>query len=1202
MKFSKLLVLSALWLVGLGANAQVELIDRVAPETPGSTTIDVESIDKTPATFEVGKYYVVFNKGAQQYFGEGNSWGTQASLTDQPNLARFTLPDGKTLEDAALLFNDFSIKKNAWMLVFFDSATAMFVDRGSQANYFWQVVPVEGQDKTYRLQSSPANPSLNPTNNPGFVGVAEGADPGIGLSPFLAEGWIDWEFYAVPEWDEYGVALDVFNASQKLKSAIETAEADTEVDLTAAIQAAADVYNNEGATLAEINAAIEALEKARSDAHENILNGATASNPVDATYMIKNPNFDNASYEGWQGTSPNMVGSGSHGPANVAEQYNKTYDTYQKLASVQPGIYALSNTAFYRGSWDDYKNGTNRLGKLYAAIGTDTLYTDLQNPWAALNEKSMAGATDFGTTAAESSQTADGKTYYAPNDPSAARLYFEAGYYKNQVFFEVAEGDAPTIGVVKRTTISNDWTCFDNFKLTYYGATTPEALQLWLQSAKQSFEGQTYTTSYFEAYAEKFDVEVATKAEVLAAIASAEEPLDSLKKNINLWSQYVAKATEAAGVLADIQDIEADIVSDLGDYLDFDYKDNLENLELTNEELLEEIAKIEEMVAATNNLYKAGDDLTARFLKNADFSNGNTGWNKAKDSRPGLDFRETIAEAYDTDFDLYQEVANVQKGVYEVSLQGFFRMARSSEAWTKYQNNEQVTDAGVYINDNKTSLKCIFDEGLEIGSEEETAKKGGWMNNEDAAFSSGKNYPDDMTSASYAFGLVNGESERYMYQNKAYGLVSQEGQTIRVGIKGDVRGANWICFDNLHLKFLGMDANTIAPILEEALKNLPSTNEMMTKTTYEKFAAVVADANAAIQANDGSAMFEALTKIYALSDEVANSVAICKALQAKAEELAAEAESAVNLAFVPTALALVEEISAKLTGKELEDTDIAVYEQKIMEMRTNLMLNPDYAGATLDEPVDQTTVIVTPSYEIEGENSIKGWNAEGYNFGNDDTQKSALLLEFFNKTFDINQTIYGLPAGYYLLGVNAFCRVGGTAEDFAAYAAKPDSTEAYVYAQHGETIDSVGVACMAKFALTSDLGVGSTATYEQQDGTTWYLPNDMVASAAYFESGYYQNDLLVKINAGEALRFGIMKKKNTENGWVIMDNWTLKYVGTNDDVATAIEVAKAQTGAENLKVEFFSVDGRRVNAAFKGIAIQKITKANGTVVVKKVRK
>ena len=79
MKFSKLLVLSALWLAGLGANA-ANLNERVAPETPDFTYFDdVELINKTAVDFVVGDCYVLYNKGAEKYYFEGNAWGTQAT-------------------------------------------------------------------------------------------------------------------------------------------------------------------------------------------------------------------------------------------------------------------------------------------------------------------------------------------------------------------------------------------------------------------------------------------------------------------------------------------------------------------------------------------------------------------------------------------------------------------------------------------------------------------------------------------------------------------------------------------------------------------------------------------------------------------------------------------------------------------------------------------------------------------------------------------------------------------------------------------------------------------------------------------------------------------------------------------------------------------------------------------------------------------
>ena len=323
MKISKLLVLTALWLVGLNVNA-ADLIERTAPVADENlvTVFDEETlatIEKTAVDFVVGDVYVVYNTGAQKYLSQGNNWGTRASVSDLPILVRFSIPEGKTLEDNALLFNDYDIKNNGWKNAFFDSATSIFVDRGSQANYFWQVVP-QG-DKTYRLQASPANPDFNPTNNPGYVGWdpavpqdnsnngGTNLDNTFPLSPFLEDGNIDWVFYTVPGWGEYFAQVDIYNKSQELKKQIETAES-YKVDVTAAVAA----YNNLESTLAQLQEAVDALktaiQAAKDELASNVGNG-TAENPTDATALFNNPNFDNASYEGWSGTAPNMTGSGS---------------------------------------------------------------------------------------------------------------------------------------------------------------------------------------------------------------------------------------------------------------------------------------------------------------------------------------------------------------------------------------------------------------------------------------------------------------------------------------------------------------------------------------------------------------------------------------------------------------------------------------------------------------------------------------------------------------------------------------------------------------------------------------------------------------------------------------------------------------------------------------------------------------------------
>ncbi|MBR4565757.1 MAG: hypothetical protein IKO17_02285, partial [Prevotella sp.] len=315
-----------------------DLITRTAPEAP-SALVNVDEVERTPAEFVAGNYYVLFNKGAQQFFTEGNSWGTQASLGDGASLARFTLPDGKTPEDATLIFNNFSPSRNSWKQVFFDSSTTLWVDRSRQEDYFWQVVPVEGEENTYRLQASPSNPTLNPANNPGFVGVAEYADGGIALSPFLEEGWIDWEFYSIPEWCIYGPLKDAYDASVTLKTAIEKAEA-AGIDVAAAVA----VYNNEESTAVQINEAVATLMQAM---ESNIAN-ATGQFPQDASAWITNGTFNTiGDFTGWS-TNNGKFGAGGTTSTN-AEVYGKNaFDINQDITILYPGLYLFGVKGFYR--------------------------------------------------------------------------------------------------------------------------------------------------------------------------------------------------------------------------------------------------------------------------------------------------------------------------------------------------------------------------------------------------------------------------------------------------------------------------------------------------------------------------------------------------------------------------------------------------------------------------------------------------------------------------------------------------------------------------------------------------------------------------------------------------------------------------------------------------------------------------------------
>jgi hypothetical protein len=275
------------------------------------------------------------------------------------------------------------------------------------------------------------------------------------------------------------------------------------------------------------------------------------------------------------------------------------------------------------------------------------------------------------------------------------------------------------------------------------------------------------------------------------------------------------------------------------------------------------------------------------------------------------------------------------------------------------------------------------------------------------------------------------------------------------------------------------------------------------------------------------------------------------------------------------ALQLGAEIQGKLEGNELEAEEIEAYKLQIREMMLKMQLPENYEKG---EGADVTAFIQTPSFQktVDGAetNAIDGWQGtSGYNFGNDATQKAALAVEFYEKTFDMYQDIEGvgsivLPDGAYTVTVNAFERVS-------------DNTPAYLYAKSGDNEASVE---LIKLTEGVDTEAGEVA------------PNDMVSAVAAFEEGKYLNQVNVNVVGGK-LRIGIKHENNSGSDWIIMDNFKLYFNGVDESGIQGV----AQN-AKPVSVQYFTIDGRRVSGAQKGISIRKTVMDNGSVVVKKVRK
>ena len=1019
----------------------------------------------------------------------------------------------------------------------------------------------------------------------------------------------------------------IVEARQALKKLLDEAK---EAGFTATADYDA-VYNDKASTVAQLKAAYEALSAAFTEWSKN---NATWDKPGDMSNKIVNPNFDNASPAGWSGSTPNMTGSGAHGPANVPEFWNATFDTYQDIKELPVGVYALTAQTMWRGSWNDMQNGIVPASKLYVKAGDMESVVPFNYAYGPKNTTSMAGDTPWGVGAGEQSYTDEetGTTYYIPNDPSCFRLYAEAGLYDTKVLFGVFDGNI-RIGVKNpaKAGDADNWSCFDTFKLIFYG-NGADACQNYITEAMKNFseyvieEGTLYTEAYLTAYQQAYEGEKTASSmdDVEAILGGINTAKANLDKNIQLWKDYQALLKKAAGMLVDSKYQRVELLGELGDYVEIYSEDYIKDHKLTNEELEAEIAGLQALMDQIDDISKTllqeGDNVTY-LIKNPGFDDdadinygGAEGWTvdrvdggnvvRGPLGQGNKDLMESALGYMNYCFeswhchkwDIWQEITNLPQGIYELSVQGYVRCEVGG--YTRGDDIEPNFPSPVYLymNNSLSSFpsvysECPADEGYEFTTVESWTVEN----------VNGNDYPNSMGGAAQCFAWG-------MYKTKAYGLVAENGGNFRIGVKMDKNQDWWCIFDNFQLIYHEpTNAALIKPILQEALAGI-NLEQPMGKDIYEKAAAVKAAAEAAIAANDGAKMFEALNQVYDLSAAIIESVSLFEDLVAANESLIEAINNGVNTKAIAEATALSATIEAGVQDHSITDAEAKAYIERIDILYTKLALPDNIDSASDENPIDVTAAIKSPSFVNEyEESSSTGWTNAG-NLGNDDEQKAAGAIEFWQIKFDMFQTIKGLPEGTYELTADAWCRIGGNDENYAEWTADNNATMALIYGVDGDsTVYSSYVANMMKAgeALTEATGYQGETEFTTGD-VTYYLPGSLVSGKGIIElnPGVYTNSVIVKVKADEVLTIGIKKGEERTNSWVVCDDFHLYYLGKNSSKQpgkdlTGIEDVNAQ---KRISVEYFTLDGRKATGAQKGIVIQKVTFANGATLVQKIRK
>jgi hypothetical protein len=160
---------------------------------------------------------------------------------------------------------------------------------------------------------------------------------------------------------------------------------------------------------------------------------ATEEAPVDATFLIKNPNFgrNNRNSSAWTMEASNKNLCGGKDENKCAESWHAVFTLSQKLENMPKGVYELTAQGFYGQDGSDNEH----LPVFYANDATQTFQ----------------------------------KRTGSENSMDLASQSFAKGLYKSEpIFFELASDGDITIGT-KLEGNTALWCIWDNFQLKYYG-------------------------------------------------------------------------------------------------------------------------------------------------------------------------------------------------------------------------------------------------------------------------------------------------------------------------------------------------------------------------------------------------------------------------------------------------------------------------------------------------------------------------------------------------------------------------------------------------------------------------------------------------------------------------------------------------------------------------------------------------------------
>lgn len=1181
----KRLLYSAVLVASLSTNyAQAQVND---PVLPNPVQLKLDGTDTV----------AIKNILADQWLTNGNAYGTQTSLGTSglgfvivPNKGDDGQPNGtySFCNDKSGKFGAFSNK------IFINSVDKdggnSYVDYNNQGikKTYWKVTP---NGTTFRFQSNEQPDTYagyNP-NDTGLDGKGESAKDGQ-FRPALAENseyGLDWAAYP----------YTYFYRLEKLKDAINAA-----VDEGLDVSESEAIYNNSNAEYWQLKEAYRMISDAR---RNKAMADATADSPVSITEFVPDANCD--ALAGWTHDciydDTGDVGHGGHGTNWQAHSTVYTApDGYQTDKFIERWVH---------GDSDPVTNTSVKgEGRLSDGVLSQTLH---KLPAGGYKVTCYAMATQ---QSKGDSYQVEGVSVFADtkSTPNSQTVATKAGVpQKYEFLLDIKEGEDLTIGF-KLDKCTANWVFVDEFQIEYCGSSFKAMNLADVQKASAELAAKMDGMEVCPTYIDKANELIATVGEMTTDTDEAE--INAMKQDL---ADIAAKIDKSSALYAELKDLDATIQEFLaldpqGDefeaFMDL-YNDcgkegeGVESLmstyTLENEDLTQYMADLKvKLEAAQNASIKAGDDITRKIV-NPSFDTGTSeGW--TGNVTVSKDYKN--CEAYEKTFDLYQDITNLPDGVYELSVLAFQRVGTNEDASAAHDNGTENITAFIYANDLETPFTSPYTYGMKEPSGGNPADYKYNLNGEDV----------------YIPNSMQGMAAAIAENPKAYTVTVPmlvEGGTLRIGVRAKKRPSNshdWAIWDNFRLKYLGSKGDALGavttPLIAKADGLLASNMNAdvraqleTAKTALETEATVpgIHTLSAAIEAANTS-----IDAYNTLKEAIDNAQTRYEDNEATSET--SETAKGLYNAAMTTAQGIYDNGTAA-------DAEIPAAIKALNGGVTKYVINDITANASVDKPADITKVIANSDFATM---SSTGWNVIDGNMGFQ-ADNSVEAGEFYNCTFNLQQTLVGLPAGMYRLTTQAFYRNGNDASakvDGSDDQLKYDVNEnAYLYFSDKEIPTEEGKKVATELPENKQVIKTITALKVAEDhwnsvglsdngGLTkmddgMYIPNNMITAQAYFKSDLgsaYDSDPLNFTYDGQSdFRIGLIKNVTEGADWTIVKNFKLYYLGVDPT-----GISEIVTDANAVATKIYNASGMQIGKLQKGINIIETVMKDGSKKVKKV--